>query len=259
MAETTDATEAAAMPVVEWRARLTGEAFDLEDFPLWTEGCDYTVRQIDGAYFLCLPVTLVGADPGIVMDLLIQYEEQLNGIGNLLQGSYQPIRVEHGLLGHDAQGAPVSRSMRAGGVALRMKVGMIAANGGGAAGLDSRHGAAKVFIAAAEHMDLAGSALTMLSRVNLTWPELYVLAEIVQHASNSTQVEKGWIGAGELVRFKRTCGSFEILGVDARHGPQPHQAPTQPMSLNTASGLIRKMTKSWLEEVGAASSPSPGP
>lgn len=101
------------MPVVERRAQLTGDAFDPEDFPLWTEGCEYTVREVDGAYFLCLLVTLVGTDPGIVMDLLGQYGEQLNGIGNLLQGSYRPIRVEHGLLGRDANGAPVSRSMRA--------------------------------------------------------------------------------------------------------------------------------------------------
>ncbi len=232
--------------IVEWRAKLLGEPMDLEDFPLWTDGCSFSVRKIGEDFFLCLPTSLAGEDRKIATRAVPMYVDWLNGIGSLLFGAYEAVRWDGMLKGYDDQGNEAVISLRLTPVSARLKVGYLIARTDGVLRPDPRIGAAKDLVRAAERKENGARALALLAQIELTWPQLFVLYEIVKGSISDDVVAKGWISKNDLRDFKRTCGSYEAIGIHARHGPQHQTPPEVPMERAVAIQLIRRLTLHWL-------------
>jgi hypothetical protein len=59
---------------------------------------------------------------------------------------------------------------------------------------------------------------------------------------------KGWVTNRQVDRFKRTANSQKAIGDKARHGKDPYEPPTEPLSLSEARALIDGLLKVWLDE-----------
>lgn len=78
------------------------------------------------------------------------------------------------------------------------------------------------------------------------WHGLYNVFDIIREDVGDIP-RKGWCDAGELRRFTQTANSKEAVGVKARHGKWI-SAPSNPMSVSEAKGLMKNIITEWLQE-----------
>lgn len=94
----------------------------------------------------------------------------------------------------------------------------------------------------------AERALRIFGRDDGDYRDLYFVFEIVRAAAGSRMYEEEWASRSEVARFRRTANSPTVLGEDARHGAERTESPKDPMPLEEAGELIRRLLALWLAE-----------
>jgi hypothetical protein len=226
---------------------LTGHAFDLEDLPRWTVGASAHVAKLDDAYYLVMPVALVGAAPEGIREFAREFVEQLNGAGRLLDPGFQAVQLGETLYGLNEAGqrAHVVLSISSG--TLRLKGGHVTISVGGEAQPDHRVGAAVPLLEAARQSAAARDALVLVGRQQPTWSELYLAFELVEANTGRQMFAAGWISRSDERLFSQTANSYTALGRQARHGKTTRNPPSAPMSLTRATELVRQLVGAWLK------------
>jgi hypothetical protein len=82
------------------------------------------------------------------------------------------------------------------------------------------------------------------------WVELYKVVEVIaDDIGGIHQLDlRGWVPRGEVGRFTSTANNARVLGDEARHGHERGKALKNPMSLQEAQTLIRRIVHCWLKE-----------
>ncbi|MGH6644063.1 MAG: hypothetical protein ACRED3_15345, partial [Bradyrhizobium sp.] len=83
--------------------------------------------------------------------------------------------------------------------------------------------------------------------LELNWANLYKMVEAVEMPFGGERglIKMGWISKGELKRFKHTADNRKATGDDARHGPNNYDPPADPMSLEEAKAMVRKLVAAF--------------
>ena len=81
-----------------------------------------------------------------------------------------------------------------------------------------------------------------------SWVGLFRLHEVVVDEAQGTQrlIEQGWISENDHRRFKHSANSVSVGGDQSRHGKEPTQPPSSPMSLADATAYVENLFQSWL-------------
>lgn len=95
-----------------------------------------------------------------------------------------------------------------------------------------------------------GRAFRLFSGVQADWSSLYKIYEIIEINVGKVWT-RGWVSKDEINRFTQTANSTAALGDDARHSNYKVPAPAEPMSLDEARTLIRKLLTKWSQSVGS--------
>jgi hypothetical protein len=90
-------------------------------------------------------------------------------------------------------------------------------------------------------------ALYFLQRLDPDWHELYKAYEIVRDDANPPE-RRGWASEREITRFRRTANHQDAAGRGARHARLAAEPPSDPMTLDDARALIRRVVSAWVGE-----------
>lgn len=77
-----------------------------------------------------------------------------------------------------------------------------------------------------------------------TWSNLYKIFEIINKKKDIKK--KGWMSAKQITSFKRTANHPAVSGLDARHGHQKEEPPTDIMKLEDAVDIICNVIEQWI-------------
>lgn len=232
--------------VATWIAPLAGHHFDLEDMPKWLEGYDVTVISRDAGYALAIPVGLIGDQHEPVLAFAEEKVTLINGIGKLLSSKFRPITLDGRILGLDSTGETAHIVLAVQSAEMRIKGGTAGLVVGGKALPDPAIGAALPLLRAASLSTKAYDALAVIGRKHLSWPELYLLFELVQSEVGGQMHELGWVSKAEANHFCHTANSYSALRSEGRHGRDLGRAPESPMEQSAAVAMIRALVLAWL-------------
>jgi len=236
--------------VVAWIVPLVGHEFDLEDLPLWLAAEDVQVVARDGGFALSIPSSVIGRSYEPVRAFAEDQIVLVNGVGRLLSPDYRPVALQDKLFGIDATGLTVQTVLALKGVETRSKAGSIRLRLGDVLQPDLREAAAHPILRAAATSPQAQDALAIIGRPALTWPELYLLFELVQSDVGGQMFDLGWISKVDEDSFSRTANSYTTLRHAGRHGRDRGAPPPHPMPHNVAVTLISKLVTAWLTRIG---------
>ncbi|MDZ7694391.1 MAG: hypothetical protein U5K69_25255 [Balneolaceae bacterium] len=78
--------------------------------------------------------------------------------------------------------------------------------------------------------------------------DLYRIYEVIEEDIGSKEKidDLGLASKTRIKLFKRTANSSQVLGSKARHGHRKHEPPKNPMSLEEAEALIKKLIIQWV-------------
>lgn len=100
-------------------------------------------------------------------------------------------------------------------------------------------------------IDEAALELLFFLGVNgLTWISMYAILDTMKHHGWTEKeiVASGAATSQQLSLFNHTANNFAAIGPLARHGTKGWQPPANPMSLDTAKGLVMEIAKRFLVE-----------
>lgn len=228
-----------------WTVELRGHAFDLEDLVRWTKGNSRHVAQKrepsgNDIFELVLPISDVGIDHEEAYEAAVTTLEALNGIvGVFANSTFEGATLAGTMYCIDADGTRRDAVVRPAMVGLRIRGFAPTVTVGGK---DSSVGTAAAMLQEAEASLDVRNALLLVGRRKPTWSELYVAFEIVQHDVGSKVTD--W--APNHGVFTATACNYQVLGANARHGPQNRASPKKSMDYDTALDLVRGLVKSWV-------------
>ena len=96
--------------------------------------------------------------------------------------------------------------------------------------------------------DLLSKILVLYYEKGNNWINLYRILEIFEDM-NIDVVKNKWISKDEKRLLKQTANSPMAIGNEARHGKQSGKPPPEPMSLNMAQILVKKIVSYYCESL----------
>lgn len=96
--------------------------------------------------------------------------------------------------------------------------------------------------------DAIANVFRILAGGTLDWVNLYRIFEIIggDVGRSDSIATNGWATKESMRLFKHTANSPGALGIDARHGAETTQPPTNPMTISEARTLINSIIYAWL-------------
>jgi hypothetical protein len=106
----------------------------------------------------------------------------------------------------------------------------------------------KQWLALAASNSAVADVMRILASGVLDWVNLYrILEQIENDVGGLDAIYKNKLASKKSIKcFKRTANSFDVLGLEARHGPKNQQPPANPMMIAEARSLITSMIHAWL-------------
>ena len=77
-----------------------------------------------------------------------------------------------------------------------------------------------------------------------TWSNLYKIFEIINKKKDIKK--RGWMSEKKITSFKRTANHPAVSGLNARHGHQKEEPPTDVMKLEDAVDIICNVIEQWI-------------
>ena len=96
--------------------------------------------------------------------------------------------------------------------------------------------------------DLLNKILILYYEKGNNWVNLYRILELFEEM-NIDVVKRKWISKNEKRLLKHTANSPAVIGNEARHGKQKEIPPLEPMSLNIAQILVKKIVCYYVESL----------
>ena len=96
--------------------------------------------------------------------------------------------------------------------------------------------------------DAVANVFRILSSGTLDWVNLYRIFEIIAAEVGGLKqiADNGWATVNSMELFKHTANSPGALGLNARHGAESTQPPSNPMTISEARALVNSIIHAWL-------------
>ncbi len=227
-----------------WLVRLKCEKFDLEDLPSLLRSPEHTVIEENGFYYLKSSDfnSLSSADE--VRERAIAIIDMLNGAMKLHIHNFRGV-FEDGVTIIKEDGSRHHYAYLGGTIAARAKVSATVTTSNGTQQIAPRPSNVESWLSLAKSDKDVADALHFF-REN-TWINFYKVYEIIKDdvGGKKAITTNGWATKKGLERFTHTAQSRAALGDYARHASKKDTPPAQPMPIQEAESLIRRVLLSW--------------
>jgi len=232
-----------------WMVQLAGDTCDLAALAQSLIGGDINVSYDGQDYVLTSDRFAFSDEAGAVRQKAEDIIAVLNGASRLALNATQSIRVG-AVYRHHKDGRrdvfvfPKSAMVRFRAISPTLKV--THADGT----VEECHPAdpVKQWTALALKNDAIADVFRILGDSTLDWVNLYRIFEIIggDVGGLDSIATNTWATKASMKLFKHTANSPGALGLDARHGAESKQPPTNPMTISEARTLINSIIHAWL-------------
>jgi hypothetical protein len=234
------------MTVTRWLVELTGESFDLEEFPKWfPDGENCAVRE-GNSYYLTGSAFEKFTEATAVRDAAVQVVDEFFALGSLLVNNLRKPVIGSRVIREEGGERRENTVVMPGAVEIRGKANSLfvsdqPATPQGPTQAQRRLSASRANI----HLNMAVMLWGDLPR---SWARLYRTLEEIEAALGRPVDAEGMCSDNERERFTRSANSAEVAGKDARHRGGKYDPPKKPMSLQDADAFVRKMLAAALDK-----------
>lgn len=234
--------------MAEWLIQLSGEKFDLEEFPKWFTSPDMEVFEEKGNYYLKSNEFNSFAEAYEVRERAEELLQDINGAAKIYSSEFQPINIGS-LMKIDENGIrhyyqEVKETIKVRGKAY---VEITKADTSEEKQESRELIPVESWVAKAKQDKIVKKVLRFWSTEKISWFNLYNILDAIKEDISCEVHEKGWALNYEVNRFTRTANCYAVLGLESRHG-RDFEPPQKPMGLGEAESLIRKISNNWLRE-----------
>jgi hypothetical protein len=231
-----------------WRARLSGETFDLEILPTLFSSPDLrVVDDGDQGYFLEAVTLETKPDHMAVFEEAQRLLPLLNGAARLHSSSHRDVSLSGQVVEPNADGEPKRHHMIiASTVQMRTRMGAVVVRQGEESPPEPPPGSAVTdrWLRLATGDSDVNEAMTIWGSKPHDWHNLYKVYEIIR--ANADIKRAGWASATELSAFTGSANHQGATGSEARHSRMRGDPPSRVISLPEADAFIGHLLTSWL-------------
>lgn len=228
-----------------WKVYLKGHQFDLASLrDAFTDPHLTALSDEEGTFITSTDFEeLMSASE--VRSLAGQLVDRINSAMSLEKSDYQPCEMRH-LAQTNERGQPDVAIFVTDTINLRLRANAILVSSIGDARGKAQASSSKApsLIAAAQTNRNLDKVLKLWNRPR-DWSNLYKILEVLIDESKGEIVKK--YGA-KIDLFRRTASNYLAVGLDARHAHEKFAPPKNPMSLDEATELIRKLILEVFDE-----------
>lgn len=232
--------------MARWLVQLSGDPFDLEEYPRCFPDGDVFAIEENGNFFLVGGAFEVFSSAEAVLSEAVRVLDRFSAVISLLWPSLRKATAT-AVLRETEEGKRSAFAFPAG-VSARSKVGAVAVSVGAPPEPPQPTQAQELLRRATgnQHLELA---LSLWADPIRSWPRLYcVVEEVEQHLGKGVHAA-GLCSGGERERFRRTANSAEVSGTDARHATGKFDAPKNPMNLAEATRFVEQVLLGVLRDL----------
>ena len=236
----------------DWRVRLVGHEFDLEDLSTQERSPDWIILKEEGDYFLKSSAFDNLNDAEKVREVATGILDKLNGLAKLRFGSFQPLKIgavsyidDSGKRHQFVSFPSATLTMRS---KLRVTATVVKPDGTVDASNKKQPSIIELGYSIAQKDANAAEALRIFGVFDTNWFNLYKVFEIIRDdvGGHAQLIRAGWVSEKNISRFTGTAQSSDILGDDARHARYRGGPPSDPMSLSEAKSFIKTILEQWI-------------
>jgi hypothetical protein len=223
--------------VARWLVPLAGERIDLEVYPRWFPNGEIFAIEENGKFYLAGPGFETLVDAEAVLNKAQLALSQFTSIISLIWPELEN-PIINGVTRETDQGKRNQFLFLGGSIKTRGKVD--AAFMGSYTQSPERTKAQEMLGRANQSSHLE-TANTLWRDQTRSWPRLYRILEEIEGHLGKTVVSAGLCSRNERERFTRSANTAEVAGADARHATGKVEAPPKPMTLDEATGFVRRI------------------
>jgi hypothetical protein len=236
--------------MAEWRIKLQGEQFDLQELKEILLGHDPCVIEEDGTFYLTSKAWDKLPESREVHGQAKGFIQLLENAAHIHLRDTEPLTIG-GIVRIDDEGRKHHILIaEAGHLTLRGVRLKATATVGGPKPIESRaeHQVIKVLRVATKNPVVA-DALRFFRKGD--WVNLYKAYEIVQDEVHGKReiIRLGLLTSKSISRFTQMAQSRKALGDDARHASRKFIPPKKPMSIHEARAIIADLLLKWVDSL----------
>lgn len=220
------------------KIKLTGHEFDLKRALKYFHTVQFSITKVADEYFICSENFNGTKDTNIISKIAEDYLEKINGILKLKFQDYNPIALAYLFVFEDENGTNKILAMSA---EIKGRSDLTANANNTAEEIENKKRETEGLL----NNSVASEVFHFYSQPT-TWINLYKIYEIIKDNIGKKKVE-AILTDKQLSRFTGTAQSKSQIGDEARHAAKKFIGHKDPMTINEASDLIRKLILEWAE------------
>lgn len=238
--------------MARWLVEITGDAFDVDEFPFWFPSGDAHAVADNGKVFLAGATLEALAEASDVHDSAVQLVDEYFAIIGLLQPGLRKPSIGV-VFREDDDGTRKGFVFLSGVATVRSKARATLADAGEQKWA-TRPTQAQHLLAASRSDRRLQVAVSLIAIPGATWPHMYRCLEELECYLGRKVSDAGLCSSNQRERFTRTANSAEVSGRDSRHRLGKFEPPTDPMSISEARAFVSQALQGALGDAAKVES-----
>jgi hypothetical protein len=220
------------------RVKLIGQEIDLKKASDYFKTDQFSITKFENEYFICSDKFNDTKDTNTVSGIADSFLEKINGILKLKFQGFNFIALDSLFVFEDEQGISKIATML---TTLSGRGDLTAIANNTDEEIENQNNQIEGLI----NNSIATEVFHFYSHPT-SWINLYKIYEIIRDNIGDKRIIQ-ILSKNELSRFTGTAQSREQIGDDARHASKKFLGHSQPMTIEEANDLIKKLITKWVE------------
>jgi hypothetical protein len=233
-----------------WYVQLIGDQLDLSTLAQSLAQGPVRISREGDDYYLVIADVGSEQEPRAVMARANEIVELINGAASLALDTIPTLRTGSIHLRREDGGRHHFLLAEAGVLRLRgFAPTIVVSRSDGSVEVSRPADPVADWFALARDDETVANVLRLLGASSNGWVNLYRIFEIIAAdvGGIGAIADRGWGARSSMGLFKRTANSPGAVGLEARHGSETTDPPKDPMNLNEAQALVRRIADLWLK------------
>jgi|WetSurMetagenome_2_1015567.scaffolds.fasta_scaffold00675_15 hypothetical protein len=220
------------------KVKLKGHKFDLEQASEYFNTNLFSICEIGNEYYISSDAFNDLIDTNIIISLAAPYIEKANAILKLKLHDYKPIELDNFFLLEDENGTKKIGTMQ------------VTISGRSFVTIEKNPSEHEREIHKKQTENLLNNSVASeifhFYSKPTSWINLYKIFEIIKDNIGEKKII-GFLTRPEINRFTGTAQSKAQIGDEARHASDKYKGHSQPMTIQEADALIKRLIINWIE------------
>lgn len=224
--------------MTRWLVRLSGEAFDLEEYGRHFPDGDATFIEEDGHFYLVGPALDALPTAEQVHETAQRLLKAYSAVVAVLQPGLRPATLD-AVIGQRDDGTRKLYTFGQASITLGAIRSTTAPRN--APPQPAQPTQAQRILAQRDDRPHYRTALDVWAETPRAWPRLYRILEVIERDLGQTVDKAGFCSRNERERFTRSAQHPHVAGIDARHPGKKYAPPPNPMTHAEAEAFIGRL------------------